>query len=115
MPYVIKTKIDAIKCAQGLKKDGKIIEDIFLFFDEMYLQKREEYFGSELIASNENGELYRGIISFMIVGLKESIPYVIKSSPEITTYTAWLRDEVFECLDVLYRCELNFLTDFKCL
>ena len=30
-------KIDAIKYAQSLKKDGKIFEDICLLTDEMYL------------------------------------------------------------------------------
>ena len=33
---ISKGKIDAIKCAQALKKDGKISEDICLLFDEMY-------------------------------------------------------------------------------
>ena len=41
---ISKAKINAIKCAQALKKDGKISEDICLLFDEMYLQKCEEYF-----------------------------------------------------------------------
>ena len=52
-------KIDAIKCAQAWKKDGKISEDICLLFDEMYLQKYEEYFGGELIGSDENGEFIK--------------------------------------------------------
>ena len=49
-----KGKIDAIKYAQVLKKNGKISEDICLLFDEMYLQKCEEYFGGELIGSDQN-------------------------------------------------------------
>ena len=76
-----KGKIDAIKYAQALKKDGKISEDICLLFDEMYLQKCEEYFGGELIGSDENGELYKEIVCFMIVRLSPS--HVIKLSPEI--------------------------------
>ena len=56
---ISKGKIDAIKCAQALKKDGKISEDICLLFDEMYLQKYEEYFGGELIGSDENGEFIK--------------------------------------------------------
>ena len=32
-----KGKIDAIKYAQALKKDGKTCEDICLLFKEMYL------------------------------------------------------------------------------
>ena len=32
---------------------------------------------------------------------------MIKSSPEITINAAWLRDELFECLDVLYQCDFD--------
>ena len=34
-----KGKIDAIKYAQALKKDGNISEDNCISFDEMYLKK----------------------------------------------------------------------------
>ena len=68
----------------------------------MCLQKCVEYFGGEMIGSDEKGELYNEIVCFMIVGLKEFIPYVIKSSPEITLHAAWLKNELFECLDVLF-------------
>ena len=51
---ISKGKIDAIKYAQVLKNNGKISEDICLLFDEMYLQKCEEYFGGELIGSDQN-------------------------------------------------------------
>ena len=37
--------VDAVKCAQTLKNEGKICEDVWLLFNEMYLQKCEEYFG----------------------------------------------------------------------
>ena len=37
-----KAKIDAIKYAQSLKKDGKIFEDVCLLIDEIYLQKCEK-------------------------------------------------------------------------
>ena len=39
----------------------------------MYLQKCQGYFGGKVLGSDENGELYKGIVCFMIVGLKESI------------------------------------------
>ena len=64
----------------------------------MYLQKCEEYFGGEQIGSDDNGELYKGTIYFMIAGLKEST-HVIKTSPQITINAVWFRDELFECLD----------------
>ena len=59
---ISKGKIDATKYAQGLKNDDKVYKDICLLFDEMYLQKCEEYFGGEQIGSDENGELNKGIV-----------------------------------------------------
>ena len=47
-------------------------------FGEMYLQKCEEYFAGDLMDCKSEGELYKGLVYFMIVGLKNSIPYVIK-------------------------------------
>ena len=38
-----------------------ISEDVVLMFDEMYLQKCEEYCGHEIIGVNENNELYKGL------------------------------------------------------
>ena len=104
---ISKVKIDAIKCVQALKKAGKTSDDICLLFGEMYLQLCEVYFGGEMIGSNENEELYKGIVCFIKVGFKEAIPHVIKSSPEITINVAWFRDKLIECLDVLYQCDFN--------
>ena len=49
-------KLFAAKCPKSLKSQGVICEDIVLMFDEMYLQKCEEYFGGEIIGANENSE-----------------------------------------------------------
>ena len=59
-----------------------------LMFEEMYLQKYEEYSAEDLVGCNSEGELYKGLICFIIVGLKNYIPYVIKSSPETLYFTA---------------------------
>ena len=99
--------IDAVKCAQMLKKEGKISEDVCLMFDEMYLQKSEEYFAGNLIGCDGEGDMYKGIVCFMIVGLKESVPYVIKSSPETKVSATWLKDELLDCLDTLRQCGFN--------
>ena len=53
--------------AQALKKDRKIFEAICLLFDEMYLQKCEEYFGGAQIGSYENGELYKEIVCSLVL------------------------------------------------
>ena len=48
----------------------------------MYLQKCEEYFGSDLTGCGEDGNLYKGLVYFMIARLEKSVPYVIKSLPQ---------------------------------
>ena len=52
--------------------------DCILILDEMYLQKSSEYHERTYVGSDES------ILCFMIVGLKESIPYVIKACPGTT-------------------------------
>ena len=83
--------IDAAKRANALRIERKISEDVCLIFDEMYLQKSKESFWGEMINCDDEGELYKSIICIMRVDLKESIPYMIKSSPETNTDVDWLR------------------------
>ena len=101
----IKRKIDAIKYAQALEKDRKISENICFLFDEMYLQKCEEYFRGELIGSDENRELDKGIVCFMTERMEESITcdQVISRN----TNAVWLKDELFECLDAQVESQWN--------
>ena len=43
-------------------------KDIILMFDEVCLQKQEEYAGGELLTgADPDGNLYKGIMCFMIV------------------------------------------------
>ena len=69
--------------------------------DEMYLRKLEQYFAGKLVGENEEEELYSGIVCFMIVGLKQSIPFVVKSCPETTVTGAWLKERLDECISEL--------------
>ena len=63
-------------------------------FDEMYLQKCEESCGGKIISANENNELYKGLLSFMIVGLKENVPYITKSVPERNIDGKWIKEQI---------------------
>ena len=49
--------IDAVKCANALRAEGKISEDVCMIFNEMYLKKSQEYFGGEMIGCDDEGEL----------------------------------------------------------
>ena len=61
---ITEGQLNAAKCVKSLKSQGVIP---VLMFDEMYLQKCEEYLGGEIIGANENNELYKGLLLFMIV------------------------------------------------
>ena len=57
-----------------------------------------------MIGCDNEGELYKGIVCFMIVGLKESIPYVINSSPETNNDANWFKTELLDSLGILSNC-----------
>ena len=44
--------------ALSLRIEGNISEDVCMIFDEMYLQKSQQYFGGEMIDCDNEGELY---------------------------------------------------------
>ena len=52
-------------------------------FDNVYLQKREDYAGGELLTgADPDGNLYKRITCFVIVGLKKNVLFVVKDIPE---------------------------------
>ena len=70
-----------MKCVKSLKSQGVISEDVMML-DKMDSQKWEEHSDSGIIGGIENNELDKTLLSFMIVWLKENVPYIIKSIPE---------------------------------
>lgn len=70
-------------------------------FDEIHLQQDEEYVGGRTYGTNSNGELYKGVMSYMIVGLKESIPYVINAVPACRLDKDLLAKEIVNTIECL--------------
>ena len=66
--------LDAVKAIQRLLQKRAVSRDSVLLVDEMYLQKVAQYHSGALIGKDENGILYKGIVSFMLVGLQDSVP-----------------------------------------
>ena len=59
------------------------------------------HFAGDLVGCNSEGELCKGSAYFMIAGLKNSIPYVIKSSTKTTINADLLKLELIDCLRIL--------------
>ena len=55
--------------------------------------------------ADDEGNLYKGIVAFMIVGLKESIPYIVQAIPEVKFSGEWLADKMSNCIDDLTSAE----------
>ena len=56
----------------------------------MYLQKGVQWHEGSLVGADRDGELYTGIMVFMIVSLKQSISFVVKACPEYKISGQWL-------------------------
>ena len=50
--------IDTVKCVNPLCIEGNISEDVCMIFDEMHLQKSQQYFEGEMIDCDDEGELH---------------------------------------------------------
>lgn len=72
-----------------------------LLFDEIYIQKSEEYIGGECFGAAEDGELYKGVVCFMVVGLKKTVSYVLHMVPETKISGELLQNEILKCITIL--------------
>ena len=99
--------IEPIKALKLLLENGKVSSDCVLLVDEMYLQKGVQYHGGSLVGVDKAGELYTGIVAFMIVSLKESIPFVVKACPEVKISGNWLASEIEETLETMLNAGFN--------
>ena len=71
--------------------------------DEMYLEKATQYHSGVHIAADDEGNLYKGIVAFMIVGLKELIPYTAQSTLEVKFSGEWLLKKCQIALMILHQ------------
>ena len=78
---------------------------------QVYLQKSAQCQSGENV---EEGNLYKGIFAFMVVGLKESIHLVVQTIPEVTFNGQWLAEKISDNIDNLKEiglCVLGMVSD----
>ena len=62
-------------------KDVPIGSDVALLLDEMHLQQQVQYDGQDIIGCDENLEIFKSILCFMVISLRKTVPYIIKAVP----------------------------------
>ena len=72
-----------------------------LIFDEINIKKSEELNSGGLVGASDDGQLHKGIMSFVIEGLMENMPYVLKTLPETKISGEWLMEKTWNCLNML--------------
>ena len=73
--------VDYFASLKALQDNCSISVDVILIFDEIYLQKCKEFSGGESFGTDDKGYPNKGMVCFMVVGLKTNVSYVIKSVP----------------------------------
>ena len=91
-------EVDSLKVAKLLLEKQTVSSDCVLIIDEMYLQKSVQYHSGDFVGQDEEGNLFKGIVVFMIVSLKKSVPIVIRSLPETKITGEWLKCEINKCI-----------------
>ena len=98
--------VNPLKAIKILLQEKKMDKDIVLLIDEMYLQKEVQFQGGQLIGCDDNNELYKGIMTFMIVGMKKNVSFVVKAIPETKIEGKWLALQIAESIQTLH--EIGF-------
>ena len=62
---------DSLKALKVLGEKCGISTDLILIVDEMYLHKVGQYQAGEYVGADEDGNLYKGIVVFMVLGLEQ--------------------------------------------
>ena len=81
----------SLKISKLLLEKQIVSSDCVLIIDEMYLQKSVQYHSSDFVGQDEEGNLFNGMVFFMIVSLKKSVSIVIRSLPETKITGEWLK------------------------
>ena len=62
--------MNSIKSLKILRENGRISNDCILIVDDMYLENATQYHSSEYVGADNERNLYKDIVAFMIEELK---------------------------------------------
>ena len=103
-------KIDPIATVTLLRSNNSISSNVILIFDEIYLQKCKEYIGGQTFGEDKDGNLYKGMMTFMIIGIGKNIHHVLHATPENRIDGSLLVEEILRCIHWLQLKGFNVRT-----
>ena len=82
-------------------KNNKLSSYGIPLFDEIYIQRCEEYSDGASYGVDEDDDRHNGVVCFFIVGLTRNIPYVLHSIPKQNLINDWLKDSIWKSIEIL--------------
>ena len=98
--------LDALKVANKFLEEERISKDCMVLFDEMYIQKGTQFHGGKHTGA-EDGNFFKGVVCFMVVGLKRSVPIVVKAVPETSVSGNFIAENLMDIISKLARIGFN--------
>ena len=94
--------VKPMKAVKVLLSERKIDKDILLLTDKIYQQKEVQF----LLGCDDNGNLFKGIMTFMIVGVRKNVSLMVKAVPESKIEAKGLSGHIMESIESLH--EIGF-------
>ena len=67
----------------------------------MYLQQQVQYDGRDLTGCDSELQMYKSILCFMVVSLKQTTPYLLKAIPLTKINHQIVQDGILNCISIL--------------
>ena len=96
-----------MKALKMMKDKNAISDDVIVMYDEMYLQQCEEYAAGKVEGSNDDGELYNGVLAFMVIGLQKNVPFIVRAVTKTKLTAEMIKEELEKTLDVVMEAGFN--------
>ena len=73
----------------------------------MYIQRQVQYDGRDLTGCNSELQMYKSILCFMLVSLKQYTPYILKAIPLTKINHQIVQDGILSCVYILTKVNLQ--------
>ena len=103
---LIQGGVEPLKGVKLLLNERKIGKDMVLLTDEMYLQKEMQLQQGKLIGCDDNSNFFKGIMTFVIVGLRKNVPFVVEAVLKSKIEGKWLSGHIIKTIQSLH--EIGF-------